>query len=214
MATGPAGSILMKAIEIGADLLEPAMDAAIRLDYLKDLPGFGLVIKVAQASRSVSDFILLAKMEGFAEGMGEVDRAELAAFAAKIDAEPEFGKRIGKLLLGSLHAFNDFEKTPILGKIYRSFVLGEIGFDTVRRLSNAVNLAVVDDLTALYSAHPDSKVMTEEARADFVTSLHALRITGLASLEDTAFAFVGRNSYIGTAVAPLGTEFIRIMQSK
>jgi hypothetical protein len=203
-----------KGLELTGDLLEPAVDALMGSGFLHDIPLLGSAMKLAQLSRSVSDRIFLSKIRRFLEGFGGLPPAQAADFAEKLQSDPELAERTGQTLLLSIDSINDLEKAPILALVFGAFLRGEIDLDDFRRLTSAVTLAMVNDLWLLADLESDSAGDADSKLEYFqrLAALHSLRITGLASLSDSAFALVGKRSFISTAVTPLGNVLIRILQ--
>lgn len=201
--------IVRKTLELSTDLLEPAVDSILNSGFLRDIPILGSAVKAADLARSVRDHIFLAKVERFLEGL---ESASAKDFADETSQDNELAARVGEAVLLAIDSINDLEKAPILGYIFAAYLRGEIGFGTLRRLNNAVTLSMVDDLWALAEQRPDNR-WEEDEHADRLQALHALRITGLTALEDSAFQLVGRRSFIGTEVTGLGKVLIEILRN-
>jgi hypothetical protein len=203
--------IRSKALEIAADLLEPALDVFIHNELLRENPFLGLAIKIAQTSRSVTDRIFLTKIARFLENLDAVSPEQAQTFASDLKADPELAERTGQVLLLSLDSMNDLEKAPILAVVFGAYVRREISLDIFRRLSAAIGLAMVEDVWEL--SKEDDPHGGQQSRHRRMLAVHALRITGLTALSDSAFAFVGKSSYIATAITPLGDVLIGILRA-
>lgn len=203
-------SIVKKTLELSTDLLEPAVDSILTSGFLRDIPILGLAVKAADLARSVQDRIFLAKVERFFEGLESAASAK--DFAEETSQDEESAARVGAVVLLAIDSINDLEKAPILGYIFAAYLRREIRFGTLRRLNNAVTLAMVDDLWALAEQRSDNR-WEEEEHADRLQALHALRITGLTALSDSAFQMVGKRSFIGTEVTGLGEVLIEILRN-
>ncbi len=190
--------------------MEPALDIFIHNEFLKEIPVLGLTIKLAQASRSVTDKIFLMKIAKFLEDLDAIPAAEAQAFAAEMEADPAVAERTGQALLLSLDSMNDLQKAPLLALVFSAYVRGKIGLESFRRLTAAIGLAMVEDIWELVKEDDPEDV--KESRERRTLALHALRITGLTALSDTAFSLVGKSSYITTALTPLGELIIDILK--
>jgi hypothetical protein len=200
-----------KATELSADLLEPAIDSVFESGFLRDIPLLGAAIKLADLARSVSDRIFLTKVKGFIHGLRSVGATSAEEFAQDIIRDEKTAKRTGQVLLLSIDAINDLDKAPILAYVFAAFLRNEISLTLLQRLNGAVNLALVEDLWAL-AEEPQGGHWEEESYQRRLHALRALRITGLSSLSDSAFAFVGKRSFIGTEITGLGEILVRILR--
>lgn len=177
------------------------------------VPVLGQLVELYGIGESVSDQIFLAKVRRFIEGLAVVGGAEARAFADEIHDDPEMATRAAEAVLLSLNAITDLEKAPVLAYIYAAYLRDEISFETLRRLLNAVNQAMVEDLWALAEEPAEEGKWAGDVHARRLQAIHALRTTGLAQLSDSAFLMAGKRSFIGNEVTPLGTVLIEILRA-
>jgi hypothetical protein len=116
-------------------------------------------------------------------------------------------RRTADVLLLALDEINDLTKAPILAAVFAAFLRGKISPADFRRITAAVNSAVVDDLNTIASLGPNPSGSAKQHGE----VLNALRHTGLT---DTAQdVVVAGTSDLTEAVTPLGKLFIAALDS-
>jgi hypothetical protein len=196
--------------EFATEFLDPIINACINHPVVQAVPVLGSVVRAAQLRASISDRIFFVKLSRFLDPLNGVETGEAERFALKMEADPKVAQRTGQTLLLAIDALNDLEKARVLAYVFRAYLQAEIGLDSLQRLSAAVNLSHVDDLWVLAETS-DSSTSDEEFHHR-LTAFHALRVTGLTALSDTAFAFAGKKSFIHTALTPLGELLVTILR--
>jgi hypothetical protein len=132
--------------EIAIDFSELALDSLTDDGILKDLPVIGTLVRIAKATRSMSDFIFANKIKRFIEASEQMPFEKKEQFRAILDAKPELRQKAGEVVVMALNSADDLKKAGIIGKLFSHFILNEIDFETLRRLLVAVNRAFIDDL--------------------------------------------------------------------
>jgi hypothetical protein len=196
--------------EFATEFLDPAINACINHPVVQAVPVLGSVVRAAQLRASISDRIFFVKLSRFLDPLHGVETGEAERFARKMEADPKVAQRTGQTLLLAIDALNDLEKARVLAYIFRAYLGAKIGLDSLQRLSAAVNLSHVDDLWTLAETS-DSSTSDEDFHRR-LTAFHTLRVTGLTALSDTAFALVGKKSFIHTALTPLGELLVTILR--
>ena len=197
--------------EFATEFLDPIIDACVNHPVVQAIPVLGAVVRAAQLRASISDRIFFVKISRLLDPLSEIDVEEAERFARKMEADPESAQRAGQTLVLAIDALNDLEKARVLAYVFRAYLRAEIGLESLQRLCAAVNLGYVDDLWSLAEIS-DSSTPDEEFRRR-LGAFHALRVTGLTALSDTAFAFAGKKSFISTALTPLGETLGRILRN-
>jgi hypothetical protein len=210
-------SILAKGSELAADLAEPALDELIASlsdsEILKDVPVLGSVVKLAGIGKSISDRIFLAKVKRFVTAMDPATKEKAHAFGEKLKSEDADAERIAEVLVLALEAINDLDKAPMLAAIFTAFLLGEIDQVEFRRMTAAVDAAMVDDLLALIRLDP--RAPSGYRSKNYIATMDLLRHTGLTTEARNVIVASGEElDPHGDAVTPLGKKFIKIMTSK
>jgi hypothetical protein len=111
-------------------------------------------------------------------------------------------------LLLALDKADDLDKAPILAALFQAFLRGEIRSAEFRRLTAAVNSAVIDDLREL-SSFGVRPVGNAEEYSDVI---NALRHTGLTGSADGFSLAFGGGPTFDEAILPLGKTFVHILE--
>jgi hypothetical protein len=197
-----SGDVVAKATEISADLLEPAVDALLRNPILKDIPLLGLAVRLASLGKSISDRIFLAKVQRFLDAVRPGESAEARQFAQDLESGEEDAVRTAQVLLVALESMNDLEKAPIHAAVFTAFLRGMMTRAQFRRLTWAVDAAVVDDLWAFAAVVSGSGEMTPDVERG-AAILNALQHTGFADSPTEVSVYPGSIN-LTAAVTPLG----------
>jgi hypothetical protein len=132
--------------EVAIDLSEVALDALTDNELIKEIPVISTFVRLAKATRSISDRIFAKKVQTFISSTTHVADEKRAEFHAALQANPNLRRRAGEAIVLALDRADDLQKTAIIGRLYSHFVAGEIPFDVLRRLLVAVDRAFIDDL--------------------------------------------------------------------
>jgi hypothetical protein len=198
--------ITSRTVELSADLLEPFVDTFVDTlgDYqvLKDVPILGSAVKIAGIGKSISDRIFLLKVRRFLTAIDPTTTAKARTFAEELRSGEAGAGRTAQVLVFALNTMDDLEKAPILAAVFTAFLLGEINNVEFRRITAAVNAALVDDLLALASLGSESGGKSDQM--EVVDSLRHTRLT----VESGTF---WTPETLGDAVTPLGKKFIDAM---
>lgn len=139
-----------------ADILEYGIDIFIENDLLKDFPFIGTVVKMAYASKTVSDKLFLSKMEKFLFHYEQVSEKEKEAMIAKLSLNDADRKRTSETLILLIDRIGDMDKPYYLACCFVAYINGKIKFDDFTRLGNAIDLGYSPDLRDFLS-HPDDE---------------------------------------------------------
>ena len=139
--------IAPRVVEFSADLLEVGVDALTDNEVLKEIPVLGSAVKIAGIGKTIKDRIFLAKIRRFLAAAEPTEEGR--RFAAQLQSGERDAERTAEVLLLAIDQINDLEKAPILAKMFAAFLRGETNSAGFRRMTAAVNAAVVDDLVFL-----------------------------------------------------------------
>lgn len=198
-----ARKIFSKITDLAADLAEPALDAIINNEILKDIPVLGSAVKVAGLGQTISDRIFLAKIQRFLSALEPVSSPEAQRFSEELASGDADASRTAETLLLAIDIADDLAKTPIIASVFQAFLQGDISKGEFRRIIAAVNAAVVDDLLAVaaFGAEPSGSSKEHSAL------INALRHTGLT--DEARTVWVAGSPDLAEAITPLGKAFAR-----
>ncbi len=123
--------------EVFADILNTA----------KDLPYIGSLFRLGKVAVNYMDYRFVRKLHFFLEQSELVEPEKKKEFLDSL-SEPD-NKRISGYLTQLLYTSEEDAKATLMGKIYRSRLLGEIDNNMMLRLCSVVNKAFLPDLDHL-----------------------------------------------------------------
>ncbi|MBD1854553.1 MULTISPECIES: hypothetical protein [Leptolyngbya] len=191
-----------------APLLEPKLDEIVDDPVVKMIPALSSAVKIAEAGLSVRDRLFLKKIERFLSGLEPTAGLEAQRFAEEIRNGNVQASRTAQTLLLALDKADDLDKAPILAALFQAFLRGEISSAEFRRLTAAVNSAIIDDLRELAELGPNP-VGDAKERSELIEALNHTGLTGSAS--DFTLLIDGGPT-LDQAIPPLGKTFVRILE--
>lgn len=185
--------------EVFADILNTA----------KDLPYIGSLFKLGKVAVNYMDYRFVRKLHFFLEQSESVEPEKKIEFLDSL-SEPD-NKRISGYLTQLLYSSEEDAKASLMGKIYRSRLLGEIDNDMMLRLCSIVNKTFLPDLDHLAEYVEDND--SYDYIRDNLNSLGLLRdLGGVYQKDDGEWKGMG----FGPAIHRLndiGKELLRIKES-
>lgn len=185
--------------EVFADILNTA----------GDLPYIGSLFKLGKVAVNYMDYRFVRKLHFFLEQSELVEPEKKKEFLDSL-SEPD-NKRISGYLTQLLYSSEEDAKASLMGKIYRSRLLGEIDNNMMLRLCSIVNKAFLPDLDHLAEYVEDND--SYDYIRDNLNSLGLLRdLGGVYQKDDGEWKGMG----FGPAIHRLndiGKELLRIKES-
>ncbi len=185
--------------EVFADILNTA----------RDLPYIGSLFKLGKVAVNYMDYRFVRKLHFFLEQSELVEPEKKKEFLDSL-SEPD-NKRISGYLTQLLYSSEEDAKASLMGKIYRSRLLGEIDNNMMLRLCSVVNKAFLTDLDHLAEYVEDND--SYDYIRDNLNSLGLLRdLGGVYQKDDGKWKGMG----FGPAIHRLndiGRELLRIKES-
>lgn len=126
-----------------ADYAELGIDALLDDGLVKDIPILGTLIKSAKIGMNVRDRIYAKKIVGFLSKVAETSQEQRDEFIEKYCKNV---KRFEETVHFILEQADRFEKTLLIGRIFKACILGDILFEDALRLSAMVNRAFWSDV--------------------------------------------------------------------
>jgi len=185
--------------EVFADILNTA----------KDLPYIGSLFKLGKVAVNYMDYRFIRKLHFFLEQSESLEPEKKNEFLDSLSESDN--KRINGYLTQLLYSSEEDAKASLMGKIYRSRLLGEIDNDMMLRLCSVVNKAFLPDLDHLAEYVEDND--SYDYIRDNLNSLGLLRdLGGVYQKDDGEWKGMG----FGPAIHRLndiGKELLRIKES-
>ncbi len=185
--------------EVFADILKTA----------KDIPYIGSLFKLGKVAVNLMDYWFIRKLQLFLEQSETLEEERKDGFLKSLSSGDY--KKISKYLTQLLYSSEEEGKAILMGKIYRSRLLGEIDNDMMLRLCSVVNKAFLPDLEHLHeytAENGDDSYVT-----DNLTALGLLQDKGVVyEQEHEGWAESGFGSTKHQLNA-IGGELLRIMDN-
>lgn len=182
--------------EVFADILKTA----------EDIPYIGSLYKLGKVAINYMDYRFVKKLYNFLAESENIEQEKNEEFLNSLDEEAN--KRISGMLTQLLYTADEDGKAALMGKIYRSRLLGEIDVDMMLRLCSVVNKSFLADLDHL------KEYEAENASDDYIRdNLNALGLLqDLGTLHEDAN---GMDSFGPTShkLNVVGRELLRIKES-
>lgn len=182
--------------EVFADILKTA----------EDIPYIGSLFKLGKVAINYMDYRFVRKLHFFLAESENIEPKRKVKFLNGLD-EKDY-KRINAMMTHMLYSAEEDGKATLMGKIYRSRLLGEIDDEMMLRLCSVVNKAFLPDLDHLY------EYTTENGSDDYIRdNLNALGLLqDLGTLHEEAN---GMDSFGPTShkLNVVGRELLRVKES-
>lgn len=185
--------------EVFADILNEA----------QDLPYIGSLFKLGKVAVNYMDYRFVRKLHFFLEQSEKISPEKKEKFLNSLSDKDN--KRINAMLTHLLYSVEEDGKASLMGKIYRSRLLGEIDDDMMLRLCSVVNKAFLQDLDHLEEYVNDNN--SYDYVRDNLNALGLLRdLGGAYQTEDGDWKGVGFGPSIHR-LNDVGKELLRIKNS-
>jgi hypothetical protein len=174
---------------------EAVVDVAMEGDLLASIPIVGLAFKFVKAADSLRDRALAEKLKRFSNELDAIPQSERDKYKERLVQDPGESRKVGETLFLVLEHLTDLDKPALLAAVFVSYLGGIISSTTLRRLSQAIDVAFADDLRALVTAKRPPKD-SQELWMQYLAS------AGLTAVRaGNTYVSVGQVYY---EVAPLG----------
>nr|VFK37075.1 MAG: hypothetical protein BECKSD772F_GA0070984_10102 [Candidatus Kentron sp. SD]VFK48966.1 MAG: hypothetical protein BECKSD772E_GA0070983_11521 [Candidatus Kentron sp. SD] len=186
-------SILEAALEtseVGADILTDDQ-------VLSGIPVFGTVFNSLKTTNTIRDRIFAAKLSQFIAETNARTAEKKREYREKLKADPDASRRVGETLLLVLENLTDMDKPRLLGRVFIAYLEDAITVEELKRLSQAIQVAFMDDLARLLNAE-GSPAGSQEPWMESLLPLGLVRAAGGETWSD-----VGKFFY---DVTPIGKK--------
>lgn len=189
-----------------------SLEFEVFADILKtagDLPYIGSLFKLGKVAVNYMDYRFVRKLHFFLAESENIDQKRKIKFLSSFDKKDY--KRINAMMTHLLYSAEEDGKASLMGKIYRSRLMGEIDDEMMLRLCSVVNRAFLADLDHL------NEYVTENDSDDYIRdNLNALGL--LQDLGSVKFPQQGNHVIptFGNTIYKLngiGKELLRIKGS-
>lgn len=185
--------------EVFADILKTA----------EDIPYIGSLFKLGKVAMNYMDYCFIRRLHYFLAESENIEPEKKEKFLNDLD-EKDY-KRINAMMTQLLYTADEDGKATLMGKIYRSRLMGDIDAEMMLRLCSVVNRVFLADLDHLHEYVEDNS--SYDYVRDNLNSLGLLRdLGGTYQKENGEWAGIG----FGPAIHRLndvGKELLKIMNT-
>lgn len=204
-------SLFNNSKEILEEYIEVGIDSFINDGILKDIPIVNTIVAVLKVGKNVHDRNLLRQTLTFIKefNSGNISKDKLVAYKSTIENNPKkCEEELGRVLI-LLNNYIDTEKSIMLARLYRNYVIQEIDWYEFCEYSEIVNRIYIQDIDILkkiYEGENIDKFRKENYRLDRLSSLGLIHVgfEGMIVTEDSPKE--GINEY--------GKNFVKIILEK
>lgn len=176
------------------------------LKTAEDIPYIGSLFKLGKVAVNYMDYRFVRKLYYFLAESETVEQEKKEEFLNSLGKEDNI--RISGMLTQLLYTADEDGKAALMGKIYRSRLLGEIDVDMMLRLCSVVNKAFLADLDHLAEYVEENE--SDDYIRDNLNALGLLQDLGTLHEEANGMDSFGPTSHKLNVV---GTELLRIKNS-
>lgn len=192
-------------VDGSSDILEFSIDLLTKNEILKEIPVVGLIVKSALIGSSISDRLLLKKIERFLHKFNEISNREKEKVIWKIRLDKEQKEQIGENILFLIDRYADKYKPEFLASIFGLFIEQKITQDEFIRLGNAIDLSFSPDLNLFLQDPNNTDVLKRLIRS----GLSEISRVGMVPSEQIG-GFNGMASVHSLIITDLGKLFLKL----
>lgn len=139
-----------------ASVLDSALDLTKEISdnpLVQAIPIFGKICTVLKMSKAVGDKLFEKKIERFVFSFYGLPDTTVDQMRKKLIASENDKSRVAEMLLTVLENISDAKKADVLADIFLAYIDSVISIDEMRRLSQSLTSAFVDDVICLIEAN-------------------------------------------------------------
>lgn len=134
---------------IAPDLAELPLDSLLPPGLLRDIPVLRSLDALWRTSRTVRDHIFARKLLQFLRTLADVPPERRRAMIERLEADEQFGKRVGEQVIVLLDHLDSIEKATLIGRAFKAYCDGHISAETLHRVNFAIDRIMLVDLARL-----------------------------------------------------------------
>ncbi len=178
----------LQGITVG--LAETLTDALLEDGILKDIPVISTIVGLGKAGFKIRDRLFLKKIISFISELKEIPINKRNEIITKIDNSKQCRIKIGEKLLYIIDKCDDYEKSQLMGRLFKAFLEEKIDYDCFLRCSVVVDKAMPEDL--MWFVNHDWELLNIEKSADYLNwGVFEIKPLGPMRLE-TKITFIGK----------------------
>lgn len=133
------------------DISEMGIDSFLDDGIVKDIPLIKSVFAVYHMGKSIYAHHMYRQLIAFLKGVdaGSIPETKRIEHTIQMDQNPEKAQKELHLVLYTIDRSNEEEKASYFGKLYRAFVMAEIGWGQFTELTEVLTRMFIQDLPIL-----------------------------------------------------------------
>ena len=189
------------------EVVESSLDDILDCPAVDDIPVLRSIIGIGKTIVGIRERNLLRQTSQFITtfNAGTIPEEDLNRYQSEMLSDPKKIQNELERVLLLLDATLDVEKSELLARFYRAYVMRAITWETFRELSEVINQLVLEDLRTLEQIAAGVAKTTEECGAHRAWRLSAL---GLVIVTTETYVYPGEagNQYL-VELSDLGRTF-------
>ncbi len=163
---------------IARNIGEVALDAFLQEGVFRSIPVLNTIASVYKAGVDIRQRILMKKIAKFLQELSSIPVDKCEKFVEKIGDKRKFGEAWFLLI----ERAESLDKLPILGRLLKQHILGNISYEDVTRLSFIVDRVYICDLN--YLLQFTSGI---QSNPDIAASLQSVGLLSFAGIDGGTF---------------------------
>lgn len=132
--------------DLSIDLAEVFADDLLKDGILKELPIVKTIYGIYKTGLSIKDKLLVNKLLYFLNEIKEIEIEKRIQLINEIDRSDIYKTKVGEKLLFIIDRVDDYEKSQIVGKLFKALIFEIIDYDLFIRCSKIVENVLPEDL--------------------------------------------------------------------
>jgi hypothetical protein len=145
--------------DLTAELSEKFLGGFLNGDSpLKDVPVFGLPIKILRCRDHISNYFFSKKILSFLLHTKDISDEEKQKFNEEMEREPKYKAKVAEELLFKLERLDAIEKAPLLAKAFSLLVKDVLHFEGFQEITMAIDRSFLRDLAYLKNGNINNRL--------------------------------------------------------
>lgn len=162
--------------DISEETIEIAIDSFIESGIAKELPIVKYVMSGISIAKNIRERLFLKKILLFLFELKNVSIEDREEFEKQLDADPKFKSKVGNSIVMLLEKHESYEKSTILGKIFKGYIKKAIDYSTFLRMAYIIDKSFFSDIIQL----PSYYLNLEKLEDDICENLYKVGLMNLS----------------------------------
>ena len=108
-------------------------------DIIKSIPIINILFGVGKTYKSVKDILFTQKLISFLSELSKIDLNRREEMIRKIDSDPKYNQKVGNKILHIIDNSQDYLTSQYIGKLFASFLKGQLDYPEFCKASLILN---------------------------------------------------------------------------